>query len=283
MSDQNSSQVEGSSYSFVRFARQPFYRAVNEHLVEISEFKPGGAILDLACGTGEITKLILNKLHGVKNTIIIAMDASTKALDQAKKELADAKGVMIQFVQGQAEQLSQTLKGRVDAVVFCNAIHMVDDKHKVLGEIHKVLNPGGILAFNSTFFDGCQLPETETFYRRWMLKALRLLKRKHGLLPSRDVKVASRRQLTPEEYEQLLNQEGFIIKERKLEPVKVTLEGWLGISEFSDFIQGAMPGVPLAAASEALQEAVTQVFQELELEAVPRLWLHVVAARPQTT
>ena len=269
---------EKSAFSFVRFASQPFYKAVNEHLVELPEFKPGGVILDLACGTGAVTKLILKKIQGMKDNIVIAMDASSDALDQARKDLNEMKGNVVQFVQGKAEQISQEVKDHVDAVIFCNAIHMLDDKELVLGEIHKVLNPGGVLAFNTTFFGGSNPPETDIFYRRWMTRAIRLLKKNHGLLPTRD-KVASRRQLSAEEYEKLLNQEGFVIQEQVLEPVKVNLEGWLGISEYSNFIQGALPGVPLAEASDALQEAVTQVFHELELEAVPRVWLHMVAVR----
>lgn len=279
MPDNNVVDQSEISFSFLRFARQPFYSAVNKHLVEISDFKQGGAILDLACGTGAVTKQILEKIQGMKDNLVIAMDASSDALIQARRELAQVKGNVVKFVQGQAEQISQSFKERVDAVVFCNAIHMLDDKSRALHEIHEVLNPGGILAFNSTFFDGSQPPETETFYRRWMIRAIRHLKKNHGLMPSRE-KVASRRQLTPEEYEELLSREGFVIQRRELEPVQVTLEGWLGISEFSDFIQGALPGVPLDAASEALQEAVTQVFGELELETVPRLWLHMIAVRP---
>jgi len=85
--------------------------------------------------------------------------------------------------------------------------------------------------------------------------------------------------LSADDYEELLHQEGFVIQQRVFEPVKVTLEGWLGISEYSNFIQGALPGVPLPEASDALQEAVKQVFQELELESVPRIWLHMVAVR----
>jgi len=183
---------QNSSFSFVRFANQPFYKTVNEHLVNLSEFKPGSVILDLACGTGAVTKLILKRIQGMKDNIVIAVDTSSDALEQAKKDLATMRGNVVKFVQGKAEQLSQNLKDRVDAVVFCNAIHMLEDKERVLHEIHEVLNPGGTLAFNTTFFGGSNPPETEVFYRRWMTRAIRLLKKNHGLLPTRD-KVASRR------------------------------------------------------------------------------------------
>jgi hypothetical protein len=60
----------------------------------------------------------------------------------------------------------------------------------------------------------------------------------------------------------------------------VPLQGWLDISRYEDFVAGALPGIPLGQASEALQESVRQTFQEMGLTVVPRNWLAVVAAKP---
>lgn len=270
-------------FSFGRFARQPFYRKVNGRLVELAGVEARGQILDLACGTGAVTQLILQKLQGLRDRCVIAMDASAEALEEARQELENARSAMVEFVQGRAEQLSQTLKQSVDAVIFCNAIHMIEEKGQVVDEVASVLNPGGVFAFSTTFFAGAQPPETEVFYRRWLMRAIRLLKRDHGLRPSQE-RVSARRQLSPEGYDELLKRRGLTVHEQHIEAVEVPLEGWLGISEFRDFIEGALPGVPLAEAAQALQEAVAQVFQELELDAVPRYWLYVVAERrPQAT
>jgi ubiquinone/menaquinone biosynthesis C-methylase UbiE len=270
---------ESGSFSFSRFARQDFYTAVNRRLIQMTGLEPGMKVVDLACGTGAVTKLILERLQGVRESVVFAVDASTEAIEIAKRELAQVKSAVIEFVQGRAEQISHTLKEKVDAVVFCNAIHLVDDKSKVMREVLSILGPGGRFAFNSTFFADAQPPETERFYIRWMTRAIRILKRQHGLRPSRE-KVTARRQLSAEQYYELLSEHGFSVVQTEMEVVDVPLEGWLGISEFGDFIQGALPGVPLAQAAEALQEAVTQVFEELKLQAVPRRWLHVIAARP---
>ncbi len=271
---------QDQQFSFSRFARLPFYAVVNSHLVELAGISSGKTmrVLDLACGTGAVTKIILEKLQGFRQSWVIAMDASAEALELARQELAQFRSTMVRFVQGRAEKLSQAIQDTVDAVVFCNAIHMIEEKEQMVKEVRQVLVPGGIFAFNTTFFAGAQPPETEQFYRRWMTRALRVLKRTHGLQPSRE-KVAARRQLTPEQYQVLLSQQGFTVDEQRLDLVDVPLEGWLGISEFSDFIQGALPGVPLAQACQVLQEAVSQVFSELKLQAVPRLWLHTVAIR----
>lgn len=269
--------LEEPGFSFNRFARQPFYTAVNARLIELVSLAPGARVLDLACGTGAVTKLILEKFQGLRQIWVIAMDASAEALEQARQELVQFKYAAVRFVQGQAEELSQRLNELVDVVIFCNAIHMIEDKGHVIGEVRKVLTPGGIFAFNTAFFSGAQPPETEQFYRRWILRAIRLLKC-YGLRPSRE-KVIARRPLSAEQYQQLLSQQGFTLRQQETNLISVPLEGWLGISQFRDFIQGALPGVPLSEACQALQKAATQVFQELGLQAVPRYWLQVVAVR----
>jgi len=269
-------------FSFHRFARQSFYEAVNARLVDLANVDTRQCVLDLACGTGAVTQLILDKLQGLRDRCVVAMDASTEALEIARRNLAERRSATVEFIQGRAESLSDSVQRRVDAVIFCNAIHMMEEKDKIVGEVNEVLNPGGVFAFNTTFFDGAQPSETELFYRRWMMRSLRYLKRQYGLKPDRD-RVMARQPLDVDEYEALLNRQGFDVAERRLETVEVPLEGWLGISQFRDFVQGALPGVPLDEAVEALQSTVSQVFEEMNIESVPRLWLHVVAVRPSGT
>jgi len=269
-------------FSFHRFARQSFYEAVNARLVDLANVDARQCVLDLACGTGAVTKLILDKLQGFRDRCVVAMDASSEALEIARRNLAERRTATVEFIQGRAESLSESVQRRVDAVIFCNAIHMMEEKDQVIGEVARVLNPDGVFAFNTTFFDGAQPSETEQFYRRWMMRALRYLKRQYGLSPERE-RVMARQPLDVEEYEALLHRQGFDVAQRQLETVDVPLEGWLGISQFRDFVQGALPGVPLDEAVDALQKTVTQVFEEMNLESVPRLWLHIVAVRSSSS
>jgi len=273
---------EDERFSFHRFARQSFYEAVNARLVDLANVDTRRCVLDLACGTGAVTQLILDKLQGLRDRCVVGMDASTEALDIARRNLAERRNATVEFIQGQAESLSDSVQRRVDAVIFCNAIHMMEEKDAIVGEVNRILTPGGVFAFNTTFFEGAQPSETEMFYRRWMMRALRYLKRQYGLKPDRE-RVVARQPLDVAEYEALLKRQGFDVAERRLETVNVPLEGWLGISQFRDFVQGALPGVPLDEAVEALQNTVSQVFEEMDIESVPRLWLHVVAVRPSGT
>jgi ubiquinone/menaquinone biosynthesis C-methylase UbiE len=271
--------AEGSAdFSFSAFARQPFYQEENARLVDLIGLKPGQQVVDLACGPGSVTKIILSKIRGARDSLIIGVDLSTQALQQARQEFASVRDAMVQFVQARAEDLSKTVKHKVDAVVFCNAIHLITNKEEVLAEIGRTLKPGGVFAFNTTFYHGSMPQETDSYYRRWMMRAIRLLKAEHGMQPDK-TKVMARQQLTPEQYHALLASGGFNIARQRVHQAQVPLEGWLDICTFSDFVEGALPGVPVQTASEVLKKTVTQTFQDMQLTVVPRNWLEVVAVR----
>ncbi len=269
--------MASQDFSFATFSQNPFYEQLNARLVAMAEPTSGQRIVDLACGTGGVTKLILSQLRGARNSVIIAMDHSSSALEQAMEEMRSHRDSAVQFVQSQVEQVSSSLKKRADTIIFCNAIHYIPDKDSLVTEISKALQPGGKFAFNTSFYEGGQVPESLAFYRKWMFKSARVLRREHGLSPQRAEKVESRKHLTPREYRALLERHGFSIIRQEEDRVQVPIEGWLDISTFEDFIAGTMPGVPLDKASDALQKGVHQTFEEMNLTHVPRNWLDIVA------
>ncbi len=273
------SGASGSEFSFATFSQNPFYEELNARLVAMAEPGSGQRIVDLACGTGGVTKLILEHVRGARDSVVIAMDHSAGALKQAMDDLKSHKDTAVQFVQSQVEQMSDALKEKADTVIFCNAIHYIPDKDALVGEISKSLNPGGKFAFNTSFYEGGQVPESTTFYRKWMFKSARILRREHGMSPQRAEKVESRKHLSADQYRDLLERNGFQVIRLEEDRVLVPIEGWLDISTFEDFIAGTLPGVPLKEASESLQKGVHQTFEEMEIEYVPRNWLDVVAVR----
>lgn len=272
---------EGSGdFSFNAFANAPFYKAINTSLVELSKLHPGQRVVDLACGTGGVTKIIVESLRGARDSLVIGVDLSTSALKQAREELHNAKDAMVEFVFGRAEQLSHVVREKVDAVVFCNAIHLVEDKTQLSGEVFSTLRSGGIFAFNTSFYEGGHPPETEQWYRRWMFRSLRILRSEYGLSPINTKKVEARQHLSPEQYTQILKDGGFEIREQRVNTIQVPLEGWVLISQFEDWITGVMPGVPLKEASASLQHGAAQVFEDMKVKFIPRNWLEIVAVRP---
>jgi ubiquinone/menaquinone biosynthesis C-methylase UbiE len=266
-------------YGFKRFSSNRFYSEQNARLVDMAELGSGQRIVDLACGTGGVTRLIAERLRNAKDSMVIGIDHSSAALKQAMEDLKDVRDNAIQFVQSQMEQLSDSVKESVDTVIFCNAIHYIPDKDGLVDEIARALNPGGKFAFNTSFYEGGQVPESLQFYRKWMFKSARVLRREYGLSPQRAAKVESRKHLTADEYRDLLERHDFKVVRQVEDTVQVPIEGWLDISTFEDFIVGTMPGVPLKEASASLQTGVHQTFEEMDITHVPRNWLDIVAIR----
>ena len=271
--------MAADNFTFAKFSDNAFYSKLNGRLVDMADVGSGQRIVDLACGTGGVTRLILERLRDARESVIIAIDHSATALKDAMEDLRDARDAAVQFVQSRVEQVSEAVKESADTIFFCNAIHYVSDKDAVVAEISKTLKPGGKFAFNTSFFEGGQPPESGPFYRKWMLKATRILRREYGLTSDRSKKVESRKHLTPEEYGSLMQRHGLWVIKQEIDLVQVPLEGWLDISDFEDFITGIMPGVPLDKASAALKEGVIETFREMKIEFVPRNWLDVVAVR----
>lgn len=271
--------MASDEYSFKAFSQHAFYRHVNECLLERADLKRGWTVVDVACGTGAVTELILEKIRGARDAMVIGLDMSASAIRDAKEKVAGARDAVVEFVQARAEEMSKAVRRAADAVIFCNGIHYIEDKIALLEEVYRTLRPGGVFAFNTAFFDGALPPDTERFYRRWMMKSVRKLKRRYGLKPDRS-KVESRKQLSAEQYLELLESNGFRVRSQEIVCTPVSEQGWKDISRFSDFVRGALPGVPVEQASEILIESLAETFEELKVHTWPRNWLTITAARP---
>jgi ubiquinone/menaquinone biosynthesis C-methylase UbiE len=266
-----------NGFSLEKFASHPFYLEVNRRLVMLTQLKPGEQVVDLGAGTGAVTRLLAEQVRNEKGEVI-AVDPSESAIEVARRNLENLSDVVVRFVQGSAEKLSQFVKLPVDAVFFCNAFHLVHEKEHVLHEIRETLRNDGTFSFNTSFYMGAEPPESERFYKRWMIRALRFLKENHGVSPDR-TKVEARIRLTEDEYVDLLSDNGFKIRDREVVTVQMPLKSFEDISEYSLWIEGVLPGVPLEMGAEALKHGVRQAFEELGLETSPRNWLLVVANR----
>lgn len=265
------------SYTLDKFAQEPFYQQVNERLVALTGLREGFRVVDVGAGTGAVTRLLAEQ---VKNSgaEVIALEPSETAIEAAKRNLESFRDGLIRFIQGSAERLNQLVRGPVDAVFFCNAIHLVPEKEMVLQQIKETLREDGTFSFNTSFYDGAEPPESEQFYRKWMMRALRALKSEYGLSPDK-TKVEARHRLTQQDYVKLLEDNGFKIEKMEVVQVQMPLSGFEGISEYSLWIEGVLPGVPLEAGAQSLLRGCREAFKELGLKYSPRNWLLVVASR----
>ncbi len=279
---------ETNRFTYERFAAHTFYTDVNRSLVQqaLSHLpKRAGklTIVDMACGTGAVTRLVAEELASqgrLGQARLIGVDPSADALRYARTGM-DEMGLEAQaeFIQGEAEDLPALVQN-ADVAFFCNAIHLVSDKRSAFEQMSKILTPDGIFACNSAFYEGTYVPGTERFYRLWTRRAVGWLKKNHpDVHLSREAKAMAMQWATPEGYVDLFKSAGFSSVDTSQTVAIVSLDAWRDLGQYWLFIDGALPGVPLVYGAEALETAVYQVGQELGMTEVPRMWLQLVATR----
>jgi ubiquinone/menaquinone biosynthesis C-methylase UbiE len=272
--------------TFEAFAAQPFYTAINRSLVQRAlapmVTRPPGTpltIVDMACGTGAVTRLIAEELaRWGRQARIIAVDPSADALRLARQRI-DEMGIEASFFQGEADELP-TLVREADAAFFCNAIHLIAEKGAAFRQMAAILTAGGVFACNSAFYQGSSDESTIRFSRLWIRRAVQWLRKAHpDLRLSREAKAVAMQWLTPEEYSSLLQESGFSQVETIQEPVMLSPDGLRDLGSYWLFIQGALPGVPLVLGAAALGATVYETCQELGMTEVPRRWLQIIARK----
>jgi trans-aconitate methyltransferase len=102
-------------------------------VVEWLEPKEGENILDLGCGTGELTAQI-----AASGATVTGIDSSASMIQNARQHFPDIKFVV-------ADATSFTLPQQFDAVFSNATLHWIRQKEKVLDRIHQHLVPGGRL------------------------------------------------------------------------------------------------------------------------------------------
>ena len=277
---------ETNKFTFEAFAAHPFYTEVNRTLVQqaLAHLSSRSAenpitIVDMACGTGAVTRLIAEEMaHQGRQIHLIGVDPSAEALRRAQKGM-EGMCVKAEFIQGDADDLPSIVHN-VDMAFFCNAIHLVPDKHSAFQRMASILVSGGIFACNSAFYEGTYVVGTERFYRLWTRRAVSWLRKEHpDVHLSREAKAVAMQWLTPEEYVASLKETGFNQVETTNQDVLISLDAWRDLGQYWLFIEGALPGVPLAHGASALENAVYQAGQELDLTEVARTWLQIIATK----
>lgn len=122
---------------FTRFAR---VRKLHERTVELAGIHPGQSVLDVGCGTANLSFAVLRAVPGA---VVTGHDPDAGALRIAARK-AGRRSVRLSLVQGYADRLLPK-DGSVDHVVSSLALHHVDDagREGFGREAYRVLKPGG--------------------------------------------------------------------------------------------------------------------------------------------
>ncbi len=281
---------ETNKFTYEAFAAHPFYTEVNRSLVRQAlahlEKRPQHeplTIVDMGCGTGAVTRLVAEELTRqgrLSQAHLIGVDPSEEALRHARRGMVEmGLTVKADFIQGESNDLT-TIIQNVDAAFFCNAIHLVPDKAEAFKHVIGILNPQGIFACNSAFYQGTYVAGTERFYHLWTRRAMAWLRKEHPeVRVSREAKAMAMQWLTPDDYIRLQKETGFSQVETLQTNVNISLEAWRDLGRYWLFIDGALPGIPLALGAQALEIALYQAGEEMGIDTVPRTWLQMVAVK----
>jgi trans-aconitate 2-methyltransferase len=174
--------------AYARFKAErnlPFY-----DLLDLLNAVPDGRVIDLGCGTGELTQQLHQRL-GARSTV--GIDVSSNMLE--KSEAFAGNGLTFEKADIQTYESAEPFD-----VVFSNAaVHFVlADQRELFGRFYQMLAPGGQLAIHlpSNFNHPSQTVAAEVASESPFREALGGWVRKSPVLP-------------PEEYAKILHELGF--------------------------------------------------------------------------
>jgi demethylmenaquinone methyltransferase/2-methoxy-6-polyprenyl-1,4-benzoquinol methylase len=119
------------------------HRLWKRFAINMAALRPGQQVLDLAGGTGDLTRLMA-PLVGSSGQVVLA-DINAAMLENGRRRLLD-KGISgnVSFVLANAEQLPFP-DNRFDLATMAFGLRNVTDKQRALDALFRVLKPGGRL------------------------------------------------------------------------------------------------------------------------------------------
>ncbi len=123
--------------AILSFGQDPRWRRA---LVRAVDPQPGQRVLDVATGTGMVAAALAARTP----CQVVGLDQSEAMLGAARNRLAHSPQLAgrVSFVTGEAERLPFG-DGEFDALTFTYLLRYVDDPAATLGELARVVRPGG--------------------------------------------------------------------------------------------------------------------------------------------
>lgn len=251
------------------------YREINQVLVSALDVDDGTTVVDLGCGDGAISQILLDQ-HG-EGVRIWAVDPDDDMLADARAHL----GAHVGTCAGTAEDFGALFPpSSCDAVILANALHLVGDRQALYRNLRRVLVPGGAFAFNTTFYLSDELRPSTAYVMGVGFQA-RSLARKRGVKVPPATQMGQSGQLakslpTVPEIVAELRDESFDVAYVEERP-------WMLDAGFMSSFMSApyettilLPDLDMAEAGDLIREACEKIATK-KPDPVPRPWLNVVA------
>ena len=127
------------------------HRLWKRFTIDMSSVRPGNKVLDLAGGTGDLTKKF-SKIVGPQGKVVLA-DINSSMLEVGRERLTNQGYVgNIEYVQANAQFLPFE-DNTFDVITIAFGLRNVTDKDEALRSMFRVLKPGGrllVLEFSQT-------------------------------------------------------------------------------------------------------------------------------------
>jgi ubiquinone/menaquinone biosynthesis C-methylase UbiE len=143
MPDQNAAFVGSIPENYDRYLGPVLNDPYAVDLVSRLNVPADASVLELACGTGILTRRLRDRLG--PDARLVATDLNEAMLNYAARKFKPGEG--IEWKQADAADLLFKDQS-FDAVVCQFGLMFVPDKEKALSEIYRVLKPGGTFLFN---------------------------------------------------------------------------------------------------------------------------------------
>ncbi|MCS0494096.1 class I SAM-dependent methyltransferase [Ancylobacter sp. MQZ15Z-1] len=285
--------------TYESYANLPEYVSVNQVLIDQIDLQGVRRVADLACGTGLLSGLLLDRKPGLA---ICGVDLDPEQTGIAARTFA-ARGRLLPdldafraegaqgacFLTRSADELPLA-DGEVDLVMIGNAIHLMPDKDKFLAEVARILRPGGAFIFNSLFYVGTFPEGSEPVYTEWLKQSAIILDEKNrARIAAGEPPIPRKRGgggrafakgwLSPEGWAEKVEAAGMSVTSVGRSESVISRSGLQLIGAYGGLAEVLMSGYPVDIAAACLFEGVDRAFDEMGIESVPRYWMEMKARR----
>ena len=298
----HTSGIQPVNTTYEPFSNEPIYIEANRGFILRQKLGEVRRFLDLACGTGTVSALLLAESPSAH---LCGIDLDPVQIDLAAERF---RGLGYEVRRGR-ELTAERSRGKpvvtlavggaddltfppasFDCVTIANAIHLLPDKAKFLTAVARVLRPGGLFGFNSAFYAGTMPKGTDRIYLDWIRLASERIQEQsrrleaEGKPPIRRVRGTARgafqnRWLKPDEWRSLLSEFGLNTLDVNERLVELDARSFALVGAYGGMAEVLLSGYPVESASEALQAAAKPAMDLSGAATVPRVYLEMWAVK----